>query len=54
MHPSVEQLLQQPEGKTLEFNRRETNKPDRVVVGKPAPGKFITPVEVWVTPKTLG
>ena len=29
-------------------------RPDRVVVGKPAPGKFITPVEVWVTPKTLG
>ena len=27
---------------------------DRVVVGKPAPGKFITPVEVWVTPKTAG
>jgi hypothetical protein len=24
---------------------------DRVVVGKPAPGKFITPVEIWVTPK---
>lgn len=24
---------------------------DRVHVGKPAPGKFITPVEVWVTPK---
>lgn len=24
---------------------------DRVQVGKPAPGKFIAPVEVWVTPK---
>ena len=24
---------------------------DRVNVGKPAPGKFIAPVEVWVTPK---
>lgn len=24
---------------------------DRVHVGKPAPGKFISPVEVWVTPK---
>lgn len=24
---------------------------DRVHVGKPAPGKFLTPVEVWVTPK---
>ena len=27
-------LLSLFEGKTLEFNRRETNKPDRVVVGK--------------------
>ncbi len=24
---------------------------DRVEVGKPAPGKFIAPVSVWVTPK---
>jgi len=24
---------------------------DRIAVGKPAPGKFITPVEIWVTPK---
>jgi len=24
---------------------------DRVTVGKPAPGKFITPVDIWVTPK---
>jgi hypothetical protein len=24
---------------------------DRVNVGKPAPGKFIAPVEIWVTPK---
>lgn len=24
----------------------------RVEVGKPAPGKFVTPVHVWVTPKT--
>jgi hypothetical protein len=24
---------------------------DRVNVGKPAPGKFVAPVEVWVTPK---
>lgn len=24
---------------------------DRVNVGKPAPGKFAAPVEVWVTPK---
>lgn len=25
---------------------------DRVQVGKPAPGKFVAPVEVWVTLKT--
>lgn len=25
---------------------------DRVHVGKPAPGKFVAPVEVWVTPKS--
>ncbi|MXP25769.1 hypothetical protein GRI39_06895 [Altererythrobacter indicus] len=25
---------------------------ERVDVGKPAPGKFIAPVEVWVTPKS--
>ena len=24
---------------------------DRVEVGKPAPGKFVAPVTVWVTPK---
>lgn len=24
---------------------------DRVDVGKPAPGKFVAPVSVWVTPK---
>lgn len=24
---------------------------DRVEVGKPAPGKFVVPVSVWVTPK---
>ncbi len=24
---------------------------DRVHVGKPSPGKFVAPVEVWVTPK---
>ena len=24
---------------------------DRVTVGKPAPGKFIAPVEIWVSPK---
>ncbi|MCW2370984.1 hypothetical protein [Sphingobium sp. B11D3D] len=25
---------------------------DRVQVGKPAPGKFVASVEVWVTPKS--
>jgi hypothetical protein len=25
---------------------------DRVQVGKPAPGKFVAPIEVWVTPKS--
>ncbi|MGF7156102.1 hypothetical protein [Novosphingobium gossypii] len=25
---------------------------DRVHVGKPAPGKFLAPVEVWCTPKS--
>ena len=29
----------------------ELVKADRVHVGTPAPGKFISPVEVWVTPK---
>ncbi|MXO66555.1 hypothetical protein [Altericroceibacterium endophyticum] len=29
----------------------ELVKADRVDVGKPAPGKFIAPVDVWVTPK---
>ena len=24
---------------------------DRIQVGKPAPGKFTAPVEIWVTPK---
>ena len=24
---------------------------ERIDVGKPAPGKFIAPVDVWVTPK---
>lgn len=33
----------------LETGERVTA--DRVAVGKPAPGKFISPVEVWVTPK---
>lgn len=34
----------------LETGERVTA--DRVHVGKPAPGKFIAPVEVWVTPKS--
>ncbi|RYY27331.1 MAG: hypothetical protein EOP62_07065 [Sphingomonadales bacterium] len=25
--------------------------PDRVDIGTPAPGKFVVPVSVWVTPK---
>ncbi|MHA6719851.1 hypothetical protein ACX40Y_10425 [Sphingomonas sp. RS6] len=29
----------------------ELVKADRVDVGKPAPGKFASPVSVWVTPK---
>ncbi len=29
----------------------ELVKADRVDVGKPAPGKFVVPVSVWVTPK---
>lgn len=33
----------------LETGERVTA--DRVNVGKPAPGKFVAPVEVWVTPK---
>lgn len=24
---------------------------ERINVGKPAPGKFVAPVEIWVTPK---
>ena len=24
---------------------------ERIAVGKPAPGKFVAPVEIWVTPK---
>ncbi|MBN8830649.1 MAG: hypothetical protein J0G94_08490 [Sphingomonadales bacterium] len=24
---------------------------ERIQVGKPAPGKFVAPVEIWVTPK---
>ena len=26
---------------------------DRVDIGKPAPGKVVTPVSIWVTPKQL-
>ncbi|MES2176107.1 MAG: hypothetical protein V4523_19500 [Pseudomonadota bacterium] len=39
---------------SLNLENGELVTADRVVVGKPAPGKFITPVEVWVTPKTPG
>jgi hypothetical protein len=34
----------------LESGERVTA--ERVAVGKPAPGKFAVPVEVWVTPKS--
>ena len=34
---------------TLETGERVSAQ--RVDIGKPAPGKFITPVDVWVTPK---
>jgi hypothetical protein len=27
---------------------------ERIDVGKPAPGKFVAPVDIWVTPKTAG
>lgn len=36
---------------TLHLANGEQVTADRVHVGKPAPGKFIAPVEVWVTPK---
>ncbi|QJU56515.1 hypothetical protein HL653_00800 [Sphingomonas sp. AP4-R1] len=34
---------------TLESGERVTA--DRVDVGKPAPGKVVAPISVWVTPK---
>jgi hypothetical protein len=34
---------------TLESGELVT--PDRIDVGKPAPGKVIAPVSIWVTPK---
>ncbi|HWU03840.1 MAG TPA: hypothetical protein VN222_13965 [Novosphingobium sp.] len=36
---------------TLHLENGEQVTPDRVHVGKPAPGKFVAPVEIWVTPK---
>lgn len=36
---------------TLHLESGEQVTADRVHVGKPAPGKFSTPVGVWVTPK---
>ncbi|GAB7550827.1 hypothetical protein NRB_03220 [Novosphingobium sp. 11B] len=36
---------------TVHLENGEQVTADRVHVGKPAPGKFIAPVEVWVTPK---
>ena len=38
---SQSMLLSLFEGKTLEFNRRETNKPDRVVIGKVVRSGFV-------------
>ncbi|WP_232493065.1 hypothetical protein [Novosphingobium kaempferiae] len=37
---------------TLHLATGEQVTADRVHVGKPAPGKFAAPVEVWVTPKS--
>ena len=36
---------------TFTLETGEMVKAERVDVGKPAPGKFIAPVEVWVTVK---
>ena len=35
---------------TLESGERVTA--ERIDVGKPAPGKFVAPVAIWVTPKS--
>ena len=43
-------LLSLFEGKTLEFNRRETNKPDRVVVGKVVRSGFVPGGQFVVEP----
>jgi len=37
-------------GFVLESGERVTAQ--RVDVGKPAPGKFVTPVDIWVVPKS--
>lgn len=37
---------------TFTLETGEMVKAERVDVGKPAPGKFIAPVEVWVTAKS--
>ena len=37
---------------TLETGERVTA--ERIDVGKPAPGKFVAPVSIWVTLKTKG
>jgi len=36
-------------GFVLETGERVTAQ--RIDVGKPAPGKFVSPVDIWVTPK---
>ena len=38
-------------GASFTLETGELVKADRVDVGKPAPGKVVTPVSVWVTPK---
>ena len=35
----------------LTFGRMPKPWADRVDIGKPAPGKVVVPVSVWVTPK---
>ena len=36
---------------TVHLDTGERVTADRVDVGKPAPGKFLAPVELWATPK---
>lgn len=36
---------------TLNLQSGELVTAERIEIGKPAPGKFIAPVDIWVTPK---